>query len=59
MKKPKHMLTGVAIGDFMFTPETFFDDIKKYGDGKIFNYLSMTTSVPENGDEPISPDFIY
>lgn len=59
MKKPEHMLTGVAIGDFKFTPETFFDDIKKYGDGKIFNYLSMKTSVPENGDEPISPEFLY
>jgi uroporphyrinogen decarboxylase len=43
MKKPKHMLTGVAIGDFKFTPETFFDDIRKYGDGKVFNYLSMKT----------------
>ena len=29
MKKPKHMLTGVAIGDFKFTPETFFDDIRE------------------------------
>ncbi len=59
MKKPEHMLTGVAIGDFKFTPETFFDDIKKYGDGKVFNYLSMKTMVPSRENEPITKEFLF
>ena len=59
MKKPKHMLTGVAIGDFKFTPETFFDDIRKYGDGKQFNYLSLKTLVPSRGNEPVTAEFLY
>ena len=60
IKKPKHMLTGVSVGDFYtFTPETFIDEIKKYGDGKIFNYLSMKTLVPPRNNEPITKEFLF
>ena len=59
MKKLEHMLMGIAIGDFKFHPETFIDEIKKYGDGKYFNYLSMKTMVPDRENEPITPEFLY
>ena len=57
-KKPDHMLVGVAIGDWRFTPESFFDDVYKYGDGKIFDYLSMKTIVPSRDSEAITPEFL-
>ena len=45
MKKPKHMLTGVNIGDYGFSPEIVMDRVKKLGFGKenggLFNYLSI------------------
>ena len=45
MKKPKHMLTGVNIGDYGFTPDVVMDRVKKLGFGKenggVFNYLSI------------------
>ena len=59
MKKPKHMLVGVAIGDFKFAPENFIPEIKKYGDGKYFNYLSMKTKDPSRNDIPISKEFLF
>ncbi|MBR5140236.1 MAG: hypothetical protein IKV16_04190, partial [Clostridia bacterium] len=43
MKKPRHMLTGVNIGDYGFDPDTVMDRIKKYKIGKnnggVFNYV--------------------
>jgi len=59
MKKPKHMLTGLAIGDFKFIPEKMIDEIKKYGDGKVFKYITMQTNVPERGREHITEEFLY
>ena len=45
MKKPLHMLTGVNIGDYGFSPEIVMDRVKKLKFGKenggIFNYLSI------------------
>ena len=34
MKKPKHMLTGVNIGDYGFDPDKVMDQLKKYKIGK-------------------------
>lgn len=59
MKKPKHMLTGIAIGDYKFHPETMIDEIKEYGDGNPFNYLSMKTMVPDRNKEPITKEFLF
>ena len=43
MKKPKHMLTGVNIGDYGFDPDTVMDRIKKFKIGKknggVFNFV--------------------
>ena len=58
-KKPDHMLVGVAIGDWRFTPENFINDIVKYGDGEIFDYLSMKTMVPSRNREAITPEFLF
>ena len=45
MKKPLHMLTGVNIGDYGFTPDVVMDRVKKLKFGKenggVFNYLSI------------------
>ena len=34
MKKPKHMLTGVNIGDYGFDPDKVMDQLKKFKIGK-------------------------
>jgi len=54
MKKPIHMLTGVNIGDYGFTPEVVMDRVRnlKFGkeNGGIFNYLSIRlrpADIPE------------
>ena len=58
MKKPKHMLTGVNIGDYGFTPEVVMDRVKKLKFGKenggIFNYLSIRMRPAE-----VPPEKLY
>ncbi len=41
LKVPEHVINGVNLGDYEFTPETITSVVKKYGDGKYFKWATL------------------